>query len=420
LTAVLKPGTDAATVVEELGRHPDVEWASLNLLHPVTHIPNDTLWANQWGPARILATNAWDVAQPTATLPVAVIDTGVDLTHPDLAARIVYHKGFAGNTSGDAMRDARGGSSIDHGTHVAGIAAAIRDNNLGIAGVAHVSIMAMGCATWDGTNQYVIGSGSVALNDAVANGAAVINCSFAQAAPLSAAMKSALDNAQSQGVIVVCAAGNDGTNILNSPSAGWAAHSWPIIVSNVQDDDTLRPSSNFGNRIDLGGPGTAIFSTVTTNFTAAAPGGTYGNMGGTSMASPHVAGAAALVRSMNAGYIFAGGVKDLLLRMAQDIGPAGLDPSFGFGMVQVPASFLKVLKSGTTFAGLNGFAWTPDGSYDLPYPNLAEALAHTAPGGTLVLNGGIGGIPPPRYLSQTISTPVTLTAFPDRPATIGN
>ena len=126
LTAMLAPGTDAALVVEEMRQHPEVEWASLNLLHPVTYVPNDALWTNQGGPARIFATNAWDLTQTTTTQRVAIIDTGVDLTHPDLAPRIVYQAGFSGNPSGDAMRDVRGGSSIDHGTHVAGIAAASR------------------------------------------------------------------------------------------------------------------------------------------------------------------------------------------------------------------------------------------------------------------------------------------------------
>src|SRR5262249_7066892 len=140
LTATLIAGADAAIVVEELRQHPDVEWASLNLLYPVTYIPNDALWTNQWGPSRINATNGWDLEQPSTTLRIAVVDTGVHLTHPDLASRIVYNKGFGGNSSGDAMRDVRGGSSIDHGTHVAGIAAAIRDNNIGIAGVANVGI----------------------------------------------------------------------------------------------------------------------------------------------------------------------------------------------------------------------------------------------------------------------------------------
>lgn len=423
LTAELVPGADAAIVVEELRKHPDVEWASLNLLHPVTHVPNDLFWTNQWGPMRIFCTNAWDVPQTSTAQRVAIVDTGVDLFHPDLVARIIYQQGFGGNPSGDAMRDVRGGNSIDHGTHVAGIAAAIRDNSIGIAGVANVGIMAMGCAVWVGgtNNEYQIGSATVAINEAVAHGATVINCSFSQDAPLSAAMQSALDNAQNNGVIVVVAAGNDGMNIVNSPSAGWAAHGWPIIVSNVQPGDTLNPNSNFGNRIDLAAPGTTIFSTVTTNYAQPSPGGgTYTNMGGTSMASPHVAGAAAMVRSMNPGNILAVGTRDLLYRMAQDIGPAGVDQSFGFGMLQLPKSFLEVLKSGTRFAGANSTPWTPDGTYDRPYSSLTSALTATADGGTIVLNGGVGGALLPNQPAQTIIKPVTLRAFPDRPVTIGN
>jgi subtilisin family serine protease len=418
LTATLAPGTDAADVVEELRQHPEVEWASLNALSPVTLVPNDARWSNQWGPSRIIATNAWDVPQATTTLRVAIIDTGVDLLHPDL--NIVYQKGFGGNTSGDAMRDQRGGSSIDHGTHVAGIVAAIRGNSIGIAGVANVGIMAMGCASWDGTN-YLIGSGATALNDAIANNATVINCSFGQAAPLSAAMQSALDTAQNLGVIVVCAAGNDGTNILNSPSAAWAAHPWPIIVSNIQQstNDLPAPSSNYGARIDLAAPGSGILSTFTTNNMAAAAGGTYGTMTGTSQAAPHVAGGAAMIRSMNPGRILAPGTRDLLYRMCQDLGAPGLDPVYGYGMLQLPATFLSVLKNGNTFVGINSGGWVPDGSYDLPYTTIPGAMSVTPAGGTLVLNGGKSGLPPPVYPAQTFNTPITLTAFPDRPVTIG-
>lgn len=417
LTAMLAAGADAAIVVEELRKHPDVEWASLNVLEPVTQIPNDAQWVNQYAPSRINATNGWDVPQTSTTLRVAIVDTGVDLTHPDLA--IVYNRGFGGNPNGDAQRDVRGNSSIDHGTHVAGIAAAIRNNNIGIAGVASLGIMAMGCAVWDGTNQYNIGSGAAAINDAIANNATVINCSFGQRAPLAAAMQSALDNAQSNGVIVVCAAGNNGTEVLSSPSAGWAAHSWPILVSNTQADDTLNPGSNFGNSISLAAPGTGIFSTFTTNYTASAAGGTYGTMTGTSQASPHVAGAAGMVRSMNQNRIFGVGTRDLLFRMAQDLGSPGRDTTYGYGMLQVPASFLAVLKNGNTFAGTNFGIWSPNGTYDHPYNTIPAAVAVTPAGGTIVLNGGVGGLQNP-YPAQTINAPVTLTAFPDRPVRIGN
>jgi hypothetical protein len=86
----------------------------------------------------------------------------------------------------------------------------------------------------------------------------------------------------------------------------------------------------------------------------------------------------------------------------------------------LPASYLLVLKNGVTFAGTNSGVWTPDGSYQLPYANLPSAIAATLPGGTIVLNGGATGTPPPNYPAQIFNQPVTLTAFPDRPVTIGN
>lgn len=126
-----------------------------------------------------------------------------------------------------------------------------------------------------------------------------------------------------------------------------------------------------------------------------------------------------MVRSMNPGRIYAPGTRDLLYRMAQDLNPPGLDPVYGYGMLQLPKSFLSVLKGGNTFVGTNSAAWTPDGSYDRPYTTIPSAMAVTSSGGTLVLNGGASGLPPPIYPAQTIITPITLTAFPDRPVTIG-
>ena len=420
LKAILRAGEDAAVVAEELRKHPEVQWMSLNRVHPPTHIPNDTFWGNQWGPSRVNATNGWDVAQASTTVRVAVIDTGVDLTHPDLASRITYNQGFGGNASGDAQRDARGGGSIDHGTHVAGIAAAIRDNSQGVAGIATAQIMAMGCATWTPSeNAYWICCAADALNDAIANGATAVNCSFGNSS-LDSATSNALNTAQAQGVVVVCAAGNDGTDVSLSPSAGWDQHTWPLIVSNVAQDDTRTLSSNYGSAIDLGAPGMDIYSTFTTNYTRAVLGGTYGYMNGTSMASPHVAGAIAMVRGMNPSRILGFGAKDFLYRTAQDIGPAGRDNDFGNGMLQLPASFLSVLKRADTFAGYNPWSWlSTSPNYELPYVDVASAVAATPAGGTIVLNGGIGGPRTYTFPAVTISTPVTLTAFPDYPVTIG-
>lgn len=419
LTARLRPGEDAAQVVAALRQHADVEWASLNVLHPPDWVPNDTFWTNQWGPVRVRADAAWDVPQDSTALRVAIIDTGVDLTHPDLAARITYNRGFAGNATGDARRDVRGGNSIDHGTHVAGIAAAIRDNNLGIAGIANVEIMAMGCAVWNGTNQYLIGSASDAMNDAVANGAAVINCSFGMPT-LDAATRAALDNAQANNVVVVVAAGNS-TNDVDNPAsgnAGWNQHPWPLIVSNTQQGDGLNPSSNFGPAIDLAAPGTTIFSTITTNYAGPNPNGNYANMSGTSMSSPCVAGGAALVRAMGPNLINGPAARDLLFRMAQDIGAPGWDTNYGVGMLQLDPVYLRAVRNATLFMGPNP-TLIQNGTYATPYSTFGFALPNTPPGGQIVLNGAITNLTEYHYPAVSITQPVRLTAFPDRPVFIG-
>lgn len=420
LKAMLRSGADAAVVVEALRQNTNVEWASLNVLHRMVEVPNDPDWNLQWGPHRIRADEAWDVGQASTAVRVAIIDTGVDLTQPDLASRIVYNRGFGGNASGDCQRDARGGGSIDHGTHVAGIATAIRDNSIGIAGVATAGIMAMGCATWNASaSQYGICCVPDAINDAVANGADAINCSFANPSPLDSGTSSALDNAQNHGVVVVCAAGNDATNIVYSGSAGWAQHAWPLMVSSTDPDDSLSGFSNYGSAVALAAPGNGIYSTFTTNYTTYSPSGEYGYMSGTSMASPHVAGSVAVVRGMNPSLISGSGTKDLLYRMAQDLGPPGKDDSYGYGMVQLVPSFLRVLKNSIGIAGYNPFGSTINlGTYELPYSSIPIAAANLGNGGTLILNGGLGGFNI-SYPPQPITKPMTLTAFPDRPVTLG-
>ncbi len=420
LKARLHAGEDAAVVLAELRRHPDVATASLNRVRPPTAVPNDARWADQWGPARVRADDAWDVPQSSTAIRVAIIDTGVDLTHPDLASRIVYNRGFGANANGDAKRDRRGGSSIDHGTHCAGIAAAIRNNSIGVAGITRANLMAMGCSSWNAAeSEYYICCAADAINDAVANGADVINCSFGNST-LEGSESDALDNARDNGVLVVVAAGNDSMNVDSSPSAGWNDHDWPLIVSNIQSDDTARDSSNFGSAIDLAAPGTSILSTVTTNFTAANANGTYGYMTGTSMASPAVAGGAALVQSMNPTRISGAGVKHFLYRMAEDLGASGKDSVYGNGMMQLDPAFLRPLHDASVFVNPLGLPLFEFGTYNLPYNDVASAVGAAPVGGTIVLNGGTQNPASFSYPAPiTITKACILRAFPDRAVTVG-
>ena len=419
LKAKLHAGHDASSVVQELRRHPDVAWASLNRVRKAAAVPNDARWDDQWGPQRVRADDAWDVSQASTSIRVAIIDTGVDLTHPDLSARIVYNRGFGGNSNGDAKRDRRGGSSIDHGTHCAGIAAAIRNNSIGVAGITRANIMAMGCSSWVASeSEYYICCAADAINDAVANGADVISCSFGNSS-LESSESDALDNAQDNSVVVVAAAGNDGMNVDSSPSQGWNDHSWPLIVSNIRDDDTINSGSNFGSAIDLAAPGTSILSTVTTNYYGANANGNYANFSGTSMAAPAVAGGVAMVESMNPSRISGPGTKHLLYRMAEDLGAGGKDSSYGNGMLQLDPAFLRPLRDASAFVNPIQPALLEFGTYDLPYNDIPSAVTAVPSGGTIVLNGGTLSPASFTYPPLTITKACTLRAFPDRSVVIG-
>jgi thermitase len=409
LTAQLKPGVDAAEVIEEFRRHPAVEWAVLSRPAFLSEIPNDSQYANQWAPRRINAEAAWDVPPATADIDIAIVDTGVDLQHPDLAGIISYQRGFAGNTSGDAPRDGRNRAS--HGTHVAGIAAAIRNNATGIAGIARARIMAMGCAVWEPiSGQYIVLFGAPAMLDAIGNGAEIINCSWG---PPDVAVAIAMSEARNHGVLVVVAAGNEASDITGRE---WdLMNPRPLIVSATDQNDNLSDfgngaGSNFGWAIDLAAPGSLILSTIV---------GGYGIQSGTSMAAPCVAGAAALVRSMNPGLLEDDGTAHLLYRMATDIGPPGDDPSFGWGRVNLSRPFLQTMRNASACVGASPGNPTPNGRYDAPYTSLPQAIQSAGAGATLVLNGGLSYQASYSYPAISITTPVTLTALPDKPVTIG-
>ena len=428
---VLKPGSDTLRVAAELKRRPDVETVSLNILEKTNALPTDTLYPQQWGMNRIgIPDGDWDVA-PRGAVRVAIVDTGIDRQHPEFSGRIVFGAGYADDApaDGDAPTDMR--SRFDHGTHVAGIAAATRNsiNNEGVAGVSNnIELMAMGCAVWSTTDgQYLIGNAADAMDDAVANGARVINCSFGSNLAdgrddLDEAKNDALNNAHDHNVLVVVAAGNDG---LNTANHDWAQSTVPLIVSasmqaNPATDqeifDTSIPSS-FGPRVDLCAPGAGIHSTVPTGLPGAA---IYGTKGGTSMAAPHVAGIAGHLLSMNPARLADDSAKDVLIRMSQDAGPAGKDDQYGWGLLRVRRPYLEVLRSADAFvSGVPGTPSVPNGSYDAPWRNLPSALANIADGGVLVLNAGLIPASTYNYPALDIEKVCTLTALPDRPVVIG-
>ncbi len=269
----------------------------------ITAIPNDPLYVNQWGfensaDKDLDMAQAWEFGTSSSVV-VAVIDTGIDYSHPDLAANIWMNTDeVAGNgiddDSNGYIDDIRGWNFINetnnpmddhgHGTHVAGTVGAVGNNGIGVVGVAwNVKMMAL---------KFLNSSGSGNLSDAVeaidyarVNGAKIINASFGGGG-FSSAMQTAIQRFQNAGGIFVAAAGNNAQN--NAVVASYPAN-YPGVISVAASTstDALASFSNFGTNVHIAAPGQGIRSTIRGN--------SYGNMNGTSMAAPHVAGALALL-----------------------------------------------------------------------------------------------------------------------------
>ena len=296
---------DAALAV--LGRSPVVKWAGPDAVLSVADLPSDPRLNELWGLTGangIDAPGAWAHSLGDPSVVVAVIDTGVDLDHPDLEANIWTNSGeIAGNGIDDDgngyIDDLHGWDFVNddsdpnddhnHGTHVAGTIAGVA-NDIGVVGVAPgVQIMALKFLSASGGGY---SSDAVsALSYAIANGASISNNSWGGGGS-SGAMSGMLDQAAAVDHLFVAAAGNS-----NSDNDTWPTYpaSYPqdivLTVASTQIDGNRSSFSNYGELgVDVAAPGSAILSTVF--------GGGYATYSGTSMATPHVVGVAALVRSV--------------------------------------------------------------------------------------------------------------------------
>ena len=329
----LPPGMSVTRGMSEYRRHSGVAWAEPNFYAAAAVVPNDAFFPMQWGPAKVHAPAAWDLTVGGSWPVVAVVDTGVDETHPDLAAKLVPGWNFVANNA-DTWDD------YGHGTHVAGIIAAASNNFDGVAGMAwQNAIMPV----------KVLDSSGAGTFDAVANGiiyaadrgAAVINLSLGGRYG-SQTLSEACGYAYAKGCAVVAAAGNSGSFVMAYP----AAYPTVIAVGATDANDIKTSFSNYGKELSVVAPGLSILSTmpmtpVTLN-TSSGYDTEYDSLSGTSMASPHVAGLAALLLSANPD-LSADGVRDLLQRTALDLGELGWDEVYGYGRIQADAALNEVL-----------------------------------------------------------------------------
>ena len=271
----LKSGMSVTEAVKSYSMDPNVEYAQPNYVYYLDAIPNDTYFNKLWGlhntgqivnglagtpDADIDAPEAWDITMgKNNPITVAVIDTGVLLTHPDLAANLVDGYDFVDDDNNPT-------DDYFHGTHVAGIIGAIGNNSLGVIGVnPNAKIMPLRGLGVSGTSRpYGLTSTiTPAIDYARTHGARVINASFG-GSKFDQLMCNAIKSAGDAGILFVAAAGNDGTNNAN-------VHSYPsdyelpniISVAASDQNDALAPFSNYGSTVvHVAAPGTSIFSST--------------------------------------------------------------------------------------------------------------------------------------------------------------
>jgi len=339
---VLRVAGSARAAVDRLNRSAHVEYAELDKIMTATAIPNDARFGELYGlhntgqsggtaDADIDAPEGWDAAglgafPATGGVKVGIVDTGIDAAHEDLSGKIVN---CAGTTAGllgliggnNTPSESRGcADDNDHGTHVAGTIGAKANNGVGVAGVSFNSTFGI-CKALHGA----LGTGSTT---AVANcitylaskGNRIISMSLGGGA--SSTLQTAVSNAWAggNGSLLVAAAGNDGNATLNYP----AAYAEVVSVAATDRNDARASFSNANADVEIAAPGVDVLS--------AQRGGGYVAFSGTSMATPHVAGVAAVI-ARNGGT--PAQWRSKLQTSVDDKGTAGRDPNFGFGRVNL-------------------------------------------------------------------------------------
>ena len=305
----------------------------------------DAELVNAWGVERIGSGTVHDGGNKGTGVKIGIIDSGVDRGHQDLDG--VYAGGYD-----FVQNDADPDDVYGHGTHVAGTACA-EDNGLGVVGVAP------GCALYSLRVLNDSGSGSwgttiAAMDWAVLNGLQVVNLSLGSSQDPGSTVKAAFDNAEAKGLVIVAAGGNSGTPSGKGNNVIYPAKYASVIAVAATDKNDTRPSwSSTGEEIELAAPGVSVLSSWNDGDSPHNPqpsildGDWYKEGSGTSMASPHVAGAAALV--IAAGVTdgnFDGRINDevraILNSTADDIGAVGKDTHYGYGLVNVAAAIASL------------------------------------------------------------------------------
>jgi subtilisin family serine protease len=291
-----------------LSNHVGVLWAERDQLVHYHFIPNDPLYSQEWYLPKIQAPSAWDTTTGSNNIVIAILDSGMESTHADLAANAVAGYNFYDNNSDTSPIDT-------HGTSVAGIAAAVGNNSIGVSGVT-MNCKLMPLRITDTNGFALFSTMATAVTYAANNGARVANLSFGAKDSLS--VSNAAKYLSSLGGVLVISSGNE-TTFDATPE-----NPYELVVGATDQNDVLATWSNTGNNQDLVAPGVTIKTTTL--------GSSYGSGTGTSFSSPVVAGVAALVMACNP-VLTGPQVQAILKSTADDLGPPGWDSSYGWGRV---------------------------------------------------------------------------------------
>lgn len=283
-------------------------------------MPNDLLYSEyQWNLPLIKTENGWSINKGNKQVIIAVVDTGVDINHPEFKGKLLKGMNFI-DPSQPPMDD------VGHGTHVTGIIGALTNNNEGVAGITwYNKILPIKVLDSSGSGStYDVAQGIIWAAD---HGASVINLSLGNYAKAEF-LHDAVKYAYNKGVVLIAASGNDNTGKLGYPAA------YPEVLAVSATDKNLKraPFSNYGAYVDVVAPGVNIASTY--------PDNQYAALSGTSMASPHVSALAGLIRSVNPK-LSNEQVMGIIKQTATDLGPKGKDPYFGYGEIQINRALMK-------------------------------------------------------------------------------
>ncbi len=310
--AIYSGNESITTVINMLLADPQILYAEPSYVYHTTYVPNDASYGNQLYLPQVKAPQAWDVLKNASNVIIGIVDSGSDLQHEDLAANIYRNTAdpvngldddgdgfidnyqgwdFVGNSAATMTADNNPdvtSDTTDHGVHVSGLASAVTDNGKGVASIAFNAKLLIVKVGAD-NNARSIYRGYEGIKYAADHGAKIINCSWGGPGGGQFGQQM-IDYAVAKGCLIVAAAGNDNTETPDYP----AAFDGVLSVASLTSTDRKSSFSNYGFTVDIAAPGSSILNTVNGNR--------YANYSGTSMASPLVASAAALVKAKYPSY----------------------------------------------------------------------------------------------------------------------